>query len=150
MKGSPVHIAWYVVMIIALALLAVLLFGYRRRRLALSQNAIEMSVHRGRGLLGGWAMGVATYTDTEIRWYRLSSFLPVPSDRFSRIDGQLQSQRAPRSDELMWIPPDSVIFEFRAGAQSDQLAVARSAATGLLSWWESAPPGLRTDQRDIC
>lgn len=143
------HIAWYILLVIAFAVLVVLSFVYRRRRLVVSQNAIEMSVHRGRGPRGGWAMGVATYTDTEIRWYRLASLLPVPSDRFSRADGQLDAQRAPGPDELTWIPPDAVIFDFRTGNRTSQLAVARSAATGLLSWWESAPPGLRSDQRDI-
>lgn len=142
-------IAWYLLSLIALFCIVLLAFLVRRRVLVASRGAIEMSVHRGCGPLGGWAMGVATYTDTELRWYRLVSLRPGPSERFSRISGSIESARAPHANELTWIPPDAMIFECSSARGDQTIAVTKSASTGLRSWWESVPPGLRNGMSDF-
>jgi len=138
-------------LLIVAALVAVLLvvFLVRRRVLVTSRGAIEMSVHRGPGLLGGWALGVATFSGSELRWYRLASLRPGPTERFNRNDGGITGSRPPRPDELTWIPPNAVIFECISMRGPQLIALSKNASTGLLSWWESVPPGYRNGLGDF-
>ncbi|PRZ43400.1 uncharacterized protein DUF2550 [Antricoccus suffuscus] len=143
------HIAWYVLLLIAVMAVLLVAFLVRRRVLVTSRGAIEMSVHRGRGPFGGWALGVATFSGGELRWYRLASLRPGPAERFSRSDGSISGRRSPRADELTWIPPDAVIFECTSAHGPQTIALSKSASTGLLSWWESVPPGYRNGLSDF-
>jgi len=144
-----VHVAWYLLILIALVAVLLILFLVRRRVLVASRGAIEMSVHRGSGLLGGWALGVATFSGSELRWYRLASLRPGPSERFNRNDGGITGSRPPRPEEVTWIPPDAVIFECTSTHGRQLIALSRNASTGLLSWWESVPPGYRNGMSDF-
>lgn len=121
------------------AVLFILRLLYLRRPRA---GAIEMSMRlKQRWFLGGWSPGVGTYSGDEILWYRMFSLALRPSRRLNRRQMTLDSQREPTDKEASWLPVNAVILESSMpGAQRD-LAVARTALTGMLSWWESAAPG---------
>ena len=134
------HIAAWLIVLIAAVLALFAVFVYRRRRILILRGAIEMSVHRGRGLRGGWALGVARYADENLDWYRLTSFRAGPSLRISRRDTTIEKRHDPSPDEAVWMPPDSIVLHLATAGGEQIVAVPKSALPGLLSWWESAPP----------
>ncbi|WP_194291320.1 DUF2550 domain-containing protein [Cumulibacter manganitolerans] len=134
------HLAGWLIVLVALVVIAVGTFLYRRRRILILRGAIEMSVHRGRGLRGGWVLGVARFTDEHLEWYRLTSFRAGPSLRISRRDTEISARHEPDERDAVWMPPESVVLHLQTTSGEQIVAVRKSAVTGLLSWWESAPP----------
>ena len=131
--------AWALVLT-AVAIVVVTLFVYRRQRLLVLRGAIEMSVHRGRGFRGGWALGVARYSDEQLEWFRLTSLRAGPSLRISRRNTRIDRREDPAAGDTDWMPPESIVLHLRTSEGAQQVAVRKSALPGLLSWWESAPP----------
>ncbi|WP_106849451.1 DUF2550 domain-containing protein [Blastococcus sp. Marseille-P5729] len=134
------QIAAWVIIVAAVLVLAVGVFLYRRRRILVLRGAIGMSVHRGRGLRGGWALGVARYADEHLEWFRLTSFRAGPSLRIARRDTQIREREEPSEGDSLWMPPDAIVLHLSTSAGPQLVAVPKSALPGLLSWWESAPP----------
>ena len=134
------HIAGWLIALIVVVVLAVGLFLYRRRRILILRGAIEMSVERGSGFRGGWVLGVARFADEYLEWYRLTSLRAGPSLRISRRDTEISRRHEPDERDAVWMPPDSIVLHLQTSSGEQIIAVRKSAVTGLLSWWESAPP----------
>lgn len=134
------HVAAWVIVLAALALFAIAAFFYRRQRILILRGAIEMSVHRGRGWRGGWALGVARYSDEHLEWFRLTSLRAGSSLQISRRDTEIERREEPSANDAVWMPPDSIVLHLRTPSGTQVVAVPKSALPGLLSWWESAPP----------
>lgn len=140
------HVAAWLIIAIALLVAAVAIFVYRRQRILILQGAIEMSAHRGTGLRGGWALGVARYSDEHLEWFRLTSYRAGPSLRISRANTVIERRSEPSSNDAVWMPPDAIVLDLATPGGHQMVAVPKSALPGLLSWWESAPPSwMRVD-----
>lgn len=138
-------IAWWVFAAALVAVLVMLAFLYRRRRLLTSRGAIEMSVYRGGKLFGGWMLGVASYSGTDLQWHRMASFSASPSLRLGRRTTVLLDRHEAASGDALWMPPDPIVLDLQTPNGPVTVAVPASALTGLLSWWESAPPSWAAD-----
>lgn len=134
------HIAAWLIVVVAVLLAAIAIFVFRRRRILILQGAIEMSVHRGSGFRGGWVLGVARYADEYLEWFRLTSYRAGPSLRITRRDTVITSRQEPSSNDAVWMPPDAIVLYLQTPEGPQIVAVPKSALPGLLSWWESAPP----------
>jgi hypothetical protein len=93
----------------------------------------------------GWAPGFALFVGDEVRWYRMFSFSPRPRRVLKRSELQVAARRSPNVSEQVVVPPDWVILRCmpqpgRTGMLVE-IAMSPLAATGFLSWLESAPPG---------
>lgn len=132
-------VVWFIVLG-TLLVLAIAVFLYRRRSILVLRGAIGMSVHRGRGLRGGWALGVARYSDEHLEWFRLTSFRAGPSLRIARRDTQIAQREEPSDGDAVWMPPEAIVLHLSTPAGPQLVAVPKTALPGLLSWWESAPP----------
>lgn len=134
------HVAAWLIVMLALVLAAIAIFVYRRRRILILQGAIEMSVHRGSGFRGGWVLGVAQFSDEHLEWFRLTSYRAGPSLRICRRETVITRRQEPSSNDAVWMPPDAIVLYLQTPNGDQQVAVPKSALPGLLSWWESAPP----------
>lgn len=131
--------AWLLVML-AVFLAAVAIFIYRRRRILILRGAIEMSVHRGTGMRGGWVLGVARFSDEHLEWFRLTSYRAGPSLRISRRETVIAQRDEPSGNDAVWMPPNAIVLSLQTPDGDQRVAVPKTALPGLLSWWESAPP----------
>jgi hypothetical protein len=139
------RIAAWLVIAFALLVAAIAVFSFRRRRILILQGAIEMSVHRGSGVRGGWVLGVARFSDEHLEWFRLTSYRAGPSLLIARRDTVIKERREPSTNDAVWMPPDAIVLCLQTPDGDRMVAVPKSALPGLLSWWESAPPSwLRT------
>ncbi|MFV0532387.1 MAG: DUF2550 domain-containing protein [Cumulibacter sp.] len=134
------HVAAWLIVVLALVVAAIAIFVFRRRRILILQGAIEMSVHRGSVLRGGWVLGVARYADEHLEWFRLTSYRAGPSLRISRRGTTIAWREEPASNDAVWMPPDAIVLHLDTMDGPQRVAVPKTALTGLLSWWESAPP----------
>ena len=132
-------VAW-VIVVIAVVVAAIGIFIFRRRRILILRGAIEMSVHCGRGVRGGWVLGVARFSDEHLEWYRLTSYRAGPSLRISRRDTVITERQEPSVNDAVWMPPDAIVLCLQTPEGDRMVAVPKSALPGLMSWWESAPP----------
>jgi len=124
-----------------LVLLVVLGVLFFRREMIARGGAIELSVRlssmRGRG----WSLGLGRFTGDELRWYRIFSFRTGPKRVFRRADLAVESRRTPDGQELLVLPPGSVVLRCATADTPVEIAMTESALTGFLSWLEAAPPG---------
>ncbi|WP_051208598.1 DUF2550 domain-containing protein [Propionicicella superfundia] len=116
----------------------------RRRWLTRQGGLFDCSMRRsGRGP-SGWVLGVARYTGEFLEWFPVFSLSFRPRVRVYRSAAQVRSQRRPEYDEAASLYEGSQIVTLRLSADEDcELAMSRPSLTGLMSWLESAPPGLR-------
>lgn len=136
---------WLVDSLALLVLLAALLlasFAVRRRWLTRRGGAFEMSVNRNEEASArGWVLGVAVYGAGDVEWYRAFSLAMRPKYRFPRGDVLIEGRRVPDGAESYAIHAGHVIVRTENPTPVRQLALSRSALTGLLAWLESSPPG---------
>jgi hypothetical protein len=133
---------FFMVVLIAVLLLAVLALSYRLWKLGQGGTA---AILRDIPAVGGhgWRHGVVRYKGGEADFYRLSSLRLWPDRRLSRRGLEIVSRRGPRGDEYDIMTDEIVVLELRdAGPDRRcgyEMALDRGALTAFLSWLESRP-----------
>lgn len=114
----------------------------RRRLLQRGGGTVDMSYRLRGGVPGrGWVLGVGRYDGDDLLWYRVFSPSLRPRRRLSRRDLSVVERREPRSEERRALPHGLVVLRCSTSAGEVELALGRSATTGLLAWIEATPPG---------
>jgi len=132
-----------VLLVIALALLAA-----RRRWLDRLGGTFECSLRLNMMTPGtGWALGVGRYNEGILEWFRFFSYALRPHKVFDRAVVRVLETRDPDLVEAVALSSDHRVLRLETRvASTDQeweLAMSPDSLTGLLSWLEAAPPGLR-------
>ena len=125
-----------VLLVIALAFLAI-----RRRWLDRLGGTFECSLRLNMTTPGtGWALGVGRYNEGILEWFRFFSYALRPHKVFDRAVVRVLETRVALSSENRVLR-----LETRAASTDEEweLAMSQDSLTGLLSWLEAAPPGLR-------
>ena len=135
--------------VIAVALLVVLGVPVvwliaRRRWLSRQGGLFECSLRLTTTTPGtGWVLGVARYSGERLEWFRSFSLALRPRLVFQRGATRAGSQRDPDPIEAVLLYDDQRIVRLElADGHSWELAMQPDSLTGLLSWLESAPPGM--------
>jgi hypothetical protein len=133
------------VVLLVVVLLAPLVWLLGRRRWLTRQGGLfDCSLRRRGRRAGGWVLGVARYTGEYLEWFPVFSLSFRPGMRVYRSDAHVSAQRRPEYDEVASLYDGSEIVTLCvAGAGECEVAMSRSSLTGLMSWLESAPPGIR-------
>ena len=132
----------FMVVLIAVLLLAVLALSYRLWKLRQGGTA---AILRDIPAVGGhgWRHGVIRYKGEEAAFYRLSSVRLWPDRRLSRRGLEIVSRRGPRGDEYDIMTDEIVVLELRDTTpdrrRGYEMALDRGALTAFLSWLESRP-----------
>lgn len=130
------------VLVVALAALAV-----RRRWLDRAGGTFECSLQRHADAGSGWSLGVGRYNAGVLEWFRFFSFSPRPREVFPRELVRVLETREPGAVEAVALNAEQRIIRVeRRASDSEQeweLAMSPDSLTGLLSWLEAAPPGIR-------
>lgn len=114
----------------------------RRMFLQRPVGTFACSVRVGSAANGkGWAYGVGRYHGDRVEWFRIRSLSPRPRHVFVRRELQLRGRRAPRAEEMHWIPTSAMVVECALSGTVVELAMSADALTGFMSWMEAAPPG---------
>ncbi len=92
----------------------------------------------------GWSLGQGRYRGSQLGLYRSFSPLPVAALTLDRARLSLGEVRGPVGAEPDLLPVDAVIVRCTDGGDPFELALSTGALTGLKSWVESRPPGLRS------
>ena len=119
----------------------------RRELISRAGGTIDMNMRLSTFLPGrGWAPGLGRFVGDDLRWYRMFSLDPRPRRVLRRTGLIIQARRAPDGVERLAMPPGWVVVRCRDedGGEPVDLALARAALTGFLSWVEAAPPGARS------
>jgi len=136
------------VLLVPLAMLAA-----RRRWLARQGGTFECCL-RLRPVVapgGGWVFGMARYNGGLLEWFRFFSYSYGPRMRFLRSEVQVLHSRQPdpAEAESLYAGQQIVRIQVRREGQDQRgqpeewdLAMSGDSLTGLLSWLESAPPGV--------
>ncbi len=146
---------------IALGLISAVVLGLavRRRWLARHGGTFECSLHRhDRPLTDsdatpstGWVLGVARYSGDRLEWFRFFSLAWWPSLAFPRSEVAVMGHRPPTPIEAAALYSDQEVVTVAVGtgasARRRLLAMTPDSLTGMLSWLESAPPGLEGTDR---
>ena len=143
-------VGWWVIdsllLVVVLAVLMLVGILVRRRLLARSGGAFDMSVNCSpEAQSKGWMHGLAVYGDTELAWFRTFSLSLRPRYRFTRGDVQIDGRREPVGREVYALHADHIIVATENASGVKQFAMSSHALTGLLSWLESSPPGRRVN-----
>ncbi len=127
------------------ALLALILLAVRRRWLDRLGGAFDCSLRlRTRRPGYGWALGVARYNEGSLEWYRFFSYSLRPRVVFPRSEARVVWTRDPEPIEAVALKEDERVVRLQVdGAIESDLAMSADSITGLLSWLEAAPPGVR-------
>ena len=140
-----VEILGGIVVILAVGLL---LLTLRQRWLARQGGTFACSLRlRTTEDGGGWALGVARYNQGRLEWFRFFSYALRPRLAIPRGDVRVLETRDPDLVESVALGADQRVLKVEAGADGQQqdreLAMSPESMTGLLSWLEAAPPGVR-------
>lgn len=132
-----------ILLILALALLAI-----RRRWLDRLGGTFDCSLRLTMTTPGaGWALGVGRYNEGILEWFRFFSYGLRPRQVFDRAAVRVIETRDPDLVEAVALNSDHriLLLESHTGGvdQEWELAMSPGSLTGLLSWLEAAPPGLR-------
>lgn len=126
--------------VISVSLVALLIV--RRRTVGGRRGTFDLSVCRHvEPSPQGWALGVGSYGEKSLDWYRTFSFAWWPTYRFFRDDLTILERRDPVGGEAHALDDGDVIVGIEHPSGVEQLAMSPSALTGLLAWLESSPPG---------
>lgn len=140
-----------VVVVVAASVPAVLLI-VRRHWLATQAGLFVCYARLYPADSDGWVPGVARYTGENLEWFRAVSLSIKPRLSFRRGTLRLEAQRDPAVAELGTLSRTDRIVRLGSGNDAAkaawELAMSSGAVTGLLSWAESAPPGLRYQSVD--
>lgn len=115
----------------------------RRRWLSRTGGTFACSLRQHPGSDGRWVLGVARYRDHQLQWFPAFSLSFWPSRRFDRDTVRAEQQRRPNQHEAGLLYDAQRIVALQAPSGGVELAMAAESATGLLSWLEAAPPGMR-------
>ncbi|MFT4262961.1 MAG: DUF2550 domain-containing protein [Nocardioides sp.] len=116
----------------------------RRRWLSRAGGAFACSYRHGNQTPGTrWVLGVARYRGHELQWFPAFSLSLWPSRRFDRGLVKAGEQRDPDAREAAELLEDQRIVGIQGTPDEVELAMAPDSMTGLLSWLEAAPPGMR-------
>ncbi len=141
---------WWVAVPVAIsvAAIAIVLVAslWLRRQWLLSTGGLfdcwfRLRPSTGRG--AGWSPGVARYSGEYLEWFPAFSMSRRPRVRLHRPDSQIQGQREPDTAESPVLPSGTCILVVTSKRDDRlELAMSSSSLTGLISWLESAPPGV--------
>lgn len=92
----------------------------------------------------GWVFGCARYIGEHLEWFRGMSASLRPKVTINRPHVQVQAPRDPDASEREVLPPGSRVLTVTSRhGDRWELAMSEASLTGLISWLESAPPGIR-------
>jgi len=134
-----------VVLLIALGLA---LLAARQRWLARQGATFECSMRLPvTGGSAGWALGVARYNHGLLEWFRFFSYSLRPRLTFPRDEVRVLESRDPGIAEAVALGANQRVIRVETAVETPapqcELAMSQESLTGLLSWLEAAPPGLR-------
>ncbi|NYI69704.1 hypothetical protein GGQ54_000264 [Naumannella cuiyingiana] len=139
-----VEVALILIALLITVPLVVLIF--RRRWLARHGGLFECSVKLRPGR-DNWALGVARYSGEDLEWFRVFSFSFAPQVVFRRGRTSVIAVRDPDAEEKTMLYDGQRILRLDPVEPPTvgpvDLAMAAESVTGLMSWLEAAPPGLR-------
>ena len=139
-----VQILGFSVVLIALSLI---LLALRQRWLNRLGGNFECSLRLRVTTPGaGWVLGVCRYSEGILEWFRFFSYSPKPRLVFARSELRVLETRDPDPIEAVALSSDQTVVRVAVPGQPDQfweLAMSTESLTGLLSWLEAAPPGIR-------
>ncbi len=119
-------------------------FG-RRRWLGRQGGTFDCSARLDTTVSGrGWVLGVARYSDDWLEWHRVFGLSITPRLRFHRSETAIVDQRVPTSRERLALYEGQRIISLVGALADDQaveIALGAQELTGLMSWFEGAPPG---------
>jgi hypothetical protein len=132
----------------ALLALSVLMLAVRRRWLNRLGGTFSCSLRLRMRTPGvGWVLGVGRYSEGILEWFRYFSYSLRPRMVFPRRNVRVLETRMPDPVEAMALNADEKVLriEMQDGHTETQweLAMSEESLTGLLSWLEAAPPGVR-------
>jgi hypothetical protein len=127
---------------------SILLLAGRRRWLNRLGGTFECSLRlRMRTPGAGWVLGVGRYSEGILEWFRYFSYSLRPRMVFPRRNVRVLETRMPNPVEAVALNADEKVvrLEMQDGhAETEwELAMSEESVTGLLSWLEAAPPGVR-------
>jgi hypothetical protein len=133
---------------VALIIVGLALLAARQRWLARPGGTFECSLRLPPADPGtGWTLGVARYNQGLLEWFRFFSYSLRPRLTFPRGEVRVVESRVPATVEAVAFGTDQRVIRVEtATAQPNgpcELAMSQDSLTGLLSWLEAAPPGLR-------
>ena len=125
-------------------------FG-RRRWLGRQGGTFDCSARLDTRVTGrGWVLGVARYSGDLLEWHRVFGLSITPRLRFHRGGTAIADQRMPSARETLSLYEGQRIISLvvaGSDAPSVEIALGSQELTGLLSWFEGAPPGRGGYQR---
>ena len=138
-----------VVLIVLMSVLLCIAFGlaglyFRRKYLARSGEVIDVDLRCvGDGSGSAWTTGMAVYHGNELWWYRTFAISTGPSRVFNRHTWSAAGFQEPEPEDMVNLAPGARVvklFPHDPEGHHVELVLDLGAATGLLSWFESAPP----------
>ncbi|MEU5955463.1 DUF2550 domain-containing protein [Streptomyces sp. NPDC047525] len=136
--------------LVALVLVGLFVFGLRRRLIQRSGGTFDCSLRwdapeKGDTSGKGWGYGVARYNGDRIEWYRVFSYAPRPRRTLERSAIEVVDRRAPDGEEELALLSDAIVLGCLHRGVRLELAMGEDALTGFLAWLEAAPPGQRVN-----
>ncbi len=135
-------------LVVTLAL-SLILLAARRRWLDRVGGTFECSLRLNMTTPGaGWALGVARYSEGMLEWFRFFSYSPRPRMSFLRAAVRVLETREPDAVEAVALNAEQRVVRVAlqdavSEVEEWELAMSPDSLTGLLSWLEAAPPGIR-------
>src|ERR671916_1856106 len=139
-----VQILGLCVLLIALSLL---LLAARQRWLNRLGGNFECSLRLRVTTPGaGWVLGGCRYSEGILEWFRFFSYSPRPRLTVPRSELRVLETRDPDPVEAVALSSDQTVVRVQSPGRPGEvleLAMSAESLTGLLSWLEAAPPGVR-------
>lgn len=133
------------VLLVALFLVALAL---RQRWLARLGATFECSLrNQASAPSTGWALGAARYNQSSLEWFRFFSLALRPRLAIPRSAVRVLETRHPELVEAVALGAHRRVIRVETVGGDPrpewELAMSQESLTGLLSWLEAAPPGVR-------
>ena len=135
-------------LLVLLTVLSLVLLAVRRRWLNRLGGTFDCSLRLNVTTPGaGWTLGVGRYNEGILEWFRFFSYALRPRMVFQRGEVRVVATREPDPVEAVALNADNRILRVETlHGDTDrewELAMSPESLTGLLSWLEAAPPGVR-------
>lgn len=143
--GSVIQAAEALLITVGVVLLLSVAGLYLRRRwLSRSGGTFACSMRRDLSTPSSrWVLGVARYREHHLQWFPAFSLSLWPAKRFDRAHVRAGEQRRPLPQEAGPVSAGQRILRLDGPSGGVELAMDVGSLTGLLSWLEAAPPGMR-------
>ena len=130
-------------LVVAVVVGGLVTLSVRRRFLARSGGAIELSFRLKPGKSGGrgWVLGTGRFVGDDLQWFRVFSLSNRPRRTLSRRDLRVVGRRKPEGPEVYALLKGAEILELKSAAGKHEIGLEPSAITGFLAWLEARPPG---------